>query len=48
MALASADILDKLLRMTDEQRQEIFDDIKEQFCIWCGSDELPCHCMNDE
>jgi len=30
--------------MTAEERMEVFSD----YCRGCGTDELPCHCQNDD
>jgi hypothetical protein len=29
---------------TEEERLEVFG----EYCKWCGTDKLPCHCNNDE
>ncbi len=31
-----------------ENRSGIISAISNNFCLHCGSDDLPCHCMNDE
>ena len=33
-----------LLALTDKQRIQVFDN----FCRFCGTDDLPCQCWNDE
>ena len=33
-----------LLALTDKQRRTVF----ENFCRFCGTDDLPCQCCNDE
>lgn len=37
-------LLAALKKLTEEKRLDIF----RHFCIWCGTDELPCFCMRDE
>lgn len=37
-------VLDLLLKMTDQQRLSIFD----EFCKECGSTDKKCQCWNDD
>lgn len=37
-----------LMEMTPEERTDTIYAVTEDFCTWCGRDDLPCYCMNDE
>lgn len=38
----------KLEGMSNEQRERFFKDVHDDYCTGCGTDNLPCHCQNDE
>ncbi|MEY4376768.1 MAG: hypothetical protein RJB26_1318 [Pseudomonadota bacterium] len=41
---ATPAILDQLHALTDDQRADLF----REFCVHCGSADLPCYCMRDD
>ncbi len=44
-----AERLNALMAKLDrDQRIEIRDAVLDDYCEYCGSEYLPCHCMNDE
>lgn len=53
MTGAARDALNALMRemddMTDDERQEVFAELKEHYCAWCGSmNASACTCMRDD
>ncbi len=45
-------VLPDMEDMTEEQRVEFLNAVREKYCIYCGKDHsdsiLPCSCWNDE
>ena len=41
-------LVEKLREMSCEERVEVFADIEQNFCIYCGTDEPLCHCQKDK
>ena len=41
-------VIAALMMMLQSERCEFFDKLKDQFCLYCGSDDPNCQCMNDE
>jgi hypothetical protein len=37
-----------LKQLTDAQRLLFWRETQEEYCDKCGSNDLPCHCDNDE
>ncbi len=51
IAEAVNEVMAAVSRMSWQEREELFDKLKCEYCIYCG-DATPgrsrCHCMNDE
>lgn len=39
-------ILEYLEELTEEERNDVFQEIKDKFCMQCGGRE-PCYCLHD-
>ena len=41
------DILAAVEKLFSDDRSELFDRLKQNYCIHCGCDNPRCHCEND-